>query len=240
MKLPSATDRANLKLNDCGQRLLWALAQYFGALTPNPAVAANIPAGIASSAGNRGVVPDIFKSFPNFPNQCGWLGQYRLGYRFEVRLLVDASQFARNQDAIKCLKDLSLDPIEPMLGIPSSGTAIADNSTAVTIEQYILEQWRLYQEDRSVNAITQMVDDNPDGFSFMDHVLGENIWGVNSAFDTSNYSSTLLPSIVLQGNIVKKPHLDSMALGTQHNANAFPINPWEVCTFSNYNLLAAA
>jgi hypothetical protein len=46
MKLPDATTRANLKLNDASQRLLWALAQYFGSMPPNPPVAANPASGI--------------------------------------------------------------------------------------------------------------------------------------------------------------------------------------------------
>lgn len=243
MPLSTATDRAALKLADPAQRLYWALSQYFALVATAPAVLANVAAGIPASPANAGFLPEFPKGYGYIGDQIGSLAEHRQGYRFNVLLFVDLSQYARNLDDFgKCLRDPFANLPETMQNIPA-GAAINDASKAGNLSHYIWEQWHLLGIDRAANPVVVPADpiNDPDPYSFQPHVIeGTGLWGWNSIWYHNDDIATLIPTVRLVGNILKKPDASKVTPANYYGKfnKITPSSPWDVCDFATYNQLA--
>lgn len=138
MKLPSASIRASLRLANPAQRYAWAVESLYAALTPSPAVVADLTFGIPAKPITRGLVAtSIIGSVTtnrtdvlNYPNFL----QSRIYLPFNL------VQNKRGVPLIFCVTELSTEVYQSYVGTVTPGEPIPDNSIMKTFEQYLVEQ----------------------------------------------------------------------------------------------------
>jgi hypothetical protein len=148
MLLPSAEIRASLRLQNPAQKLIWAAEQLFGGSYPSPAVIANPILGIPAKPALKGMNPEYLVSLRHFQ-----LSRFNAGQLYcQIHLPVDTAQYYRGVPLNRCLRNLVEGAVLPYVGVTPEVPAIADSSTARTVEEYLYEQ---AQELRALNPAMQ-------------------------------------------------------------------------------------
>jgi hypothetical protein len=154
MLLPSATERANLRLKDCGQRLVWAILQLQAGLYANPAIKANTALGIKAVPAGKGMVLDSpTKPTTQFKNDVlisriasaeamQWSANALYFGGVELWMPLAPGLMAQGLDFGLCVQELSTERVIPLSNPATDGDPIPDNSVSTTVEQYLVEQYR--------------------------------------------------------------------------------------------------
>lgn len=228
MKLPSAADRANLRLDSAAQRLFWATTQLLGAAAPSPAVKAT--ATRPSQPAKAGIDPNITKKWSGVHWNVGEIREEWLkGYNCTVGMPLNMSLVARGCELRDCVYSLVPDTVscEPLVNMSTVGDPIPDNSTADTLESYIVEQWDLLRIDRDNNPRTVAQ------YSFYPHVVWSNEnWGWGNSWETSAYTGISFPFLTLRYTVLKKPTASNYDKSMAVHGTTY--NPYSISSYADY------
>jgi hypothetical protein len=244
MKLPSATERAALKLADPAQRLVWGLLQLWAGMYANPAIA-NTTQGIKAIATGSGIklnTPTKPLFAPRYDKLSDRMGLGGMEGTPTVNALdiytawipLEPALIAQGLDFQLCAAEVTAEKIVPITP-PTTGDPIPDNSTSTTIEQYIIEQYRAYLDNaipvsNSANFPLGdsflMVDENTHYEEFENRFID---WNQGDTWQTIPVLKLRMPLIP----VIPTTKTETEVTGWLGDASS-KINPYNYCSLGNY------
>jgi hypothetical protein len=247
MLLPSPAVRASYKLKDAAQRLLWGLMLLESGLYKTPASAAIPALGIPAIAAKPGILPD-FRKESVLDTGLAPLFLKGVSIPFQsISIPLNSALVATGLPLNLCTTEITKS-VPTLLNsslIPADSAAIPDGSLQTTVEGYIVEQYLLMRADawthKDVSFSSEYnVGYNP-GFS------PEYSWKADwDEFLTDEYQYVAQNCIRLNGKFARVPiaknaagvatgwagyAIEESAIGI---AGFSAINPYQVCTITNY------
>lgn len=253
MLLPVPAVRASLKLKDAAQRLLWALMLLESGLYKTPASAAIPALGIPAIAAKPGILPDFRKELAL---ETGLAPLFLRGVSIQFQQLsipLNSALVATGLPLNLCTTEItkSAPTLLATSLIPVDGEAIPDGSLQTTVEGYIVEQFLLMRSDayqnRSADFSSEYYCGYNSGFPF--NYGWRAVW---DEFLTDDYQYVAQNCIQMAGKFARIPTAKNVAgvasawLGYAIEESAIgiagssAINPYQVCTITNYLAAKAA